>query len=93
MPRLLHLPGSERTFHRRLAPGRGGIGSLASAFSKVIADLVCIEETHQVSAGSVFEACGNHESHTYLYGSKEILNWMKKHPYKKLARVARRLTA
>lgn len=72
---------------------RGGIGSLASAFSQVVTDLVSIEEEYDLPAGQVLEACGNKTSNTHLYGSKEVFDWIKQHPRKKLEKVAKKLCA
>lgn len=72
---------------------RGGIGSLASAFSQVVTDLVAIEEEFGVPAGQVLEACGNKACDTHLYGSKDVFEWIQKHPLHKLKKVARRMTS
>ena len=70
---------------------RGGIGSLASAFSNVLTDLIHIEDKFNLPAGKVLEAMGNKLSETNLYGSKEVFEWVAKHSYKKLEQTARRI--
>ena len=67
---------------------RGGIGSLASAFSKVIIDLIKLEETINRPSGEVLESLGNTVSKTHLYGAKDIFNWISKHSYSKLIKRA-----
>jgi hypothetical protein len=67
---------------------RGGIGSLASAFSKVIIDLINLEETTNRPSGEVLESLGNKVSKTHLYGAKDIFNWISKHSYSRLIKRA-----
>jgi hypothetical protein len=70
---------------------RGGVGSLASAFAKVIADLIRIEEQIQRPAGEVLARMGNRLSETHLYGGKDIVRWVARHPYEKMLRYSRKL--
>ena len=63
---------------------RGGIGSLASAFSKVIVDLIKLEETTMRPSGEVLQLMNNPISTTHLYGSKDIFKWIEKHRYGRL---------
>ena len=69
---------------------RGGIGSLASAFSRVIIDLIKLEETINRPSGEVLESLGNTVSKTHLYGAKDIFNWISKHSYSKLIKKAKK---
>lgn len=69
---------------------RGGIGSLASAFSKVVVDLIKIEEVTNRPAGELLQSLGNRISKTHLYGSKDIYTWISKHNYSKLIKKAKR---
>lgn len=68
---------------------RGGIGSLASAFSKVLVDLIKLEETTNQPSGEVLQCMGNRISKTHLYGSKDIYKWISKHNYSKLIKKAK----
>ncbi|MEP6948353.1 MAG: NAD(P)-binding domain-containing protein [Ginsengibacter sp.] len=71
---------------------RGGIGTLASAFSKVIIDLIRIEEESDLPSGMVLRSTNNNSvSTTHLYGSKEIYSWIKKHNYKSMVKVSKKL--
>jgi len=70
---------------------RGGVGSLASAFSKVIVDLIRIEEESGLPSGIVLQAMNNKSSSTSLYASKEIYNWIKKHNYNSMAKISKRI--
>ena len=70
---------------------RGGIGSLASAFSKVIVDLIILEESTNLTSGEVLQSMGNPVSTTHLYGSKDVFNWIARHPYSKLIKRAKKL--
>ncbi|MEO8110501.1 MAG: hypothetical protein ABI594_10730, partial [Ginsengibacter sp.] len=71
---------------------RGGIGSLAVAFSKVIVDLIRIEEESDLPSGMVLKLINNNNiSTTHLHGSKEIYNWIKKHTYKSMVKIAKSL--
>ncbi|MEI9912510.1 MAG: hypothetical protein WDO71_24365 [Bacteroidota bacterium] len=69
---------------------RGGIGSLASAFSQVIIDLIKLEETTNRPSGEVLQLMGNTVSKTHLYGSKDIFSWIAKHPYARLIKKAKK---
>ncbi|MFI5131496.1 MAG: flavin-containing monooxygenase [Chitinophagales bacterium] len=69
---------------------RGGIGSLASAFSKVIVDLIKLEESTSLPSGFILQSMGNKMSKTHLYGSKDIYNWISKHTYSRLIKKAKR---
>jgi hypothetical protein len=68
---------------------RGGIGSLASAFSKAIVDLIKLEERINRPSGEILENLGNSISKTHLYGSDDILNWISKHPFSRLIKKAK----
>ena len=70
---------------------RGGVGSLASAFSKVIVDLIRIEEESGLPSGIILQAMNNKISSTNLYASKEIYSWIKKHNYKSMTNVSKRM--
>ena len=70
---------------------RGGVGSLASAFSKVIVDLIRIEEESGLPSGIILQAMNNKSSSTSLYASKEIYNWIKKHNYHSMAKISKRI--
>jgi hypothetical protein len=70
---------------------RGGVGSLASAFSKVIVDLIKIEEGSGLPSGMVLQSMNNKFSATNLYSSNEIISWIRKHSYKSMVKVAKRL--
>lgn len=70
---------------------RGGIGALASAFSKIIVDLIKIEEESGLPSGMIFKSINENISSTHLYGSKEIFQWIKKHNYKSLVKVSKKL--
>lgn len=70
---------------------RGGIGQLASAFSKVIADLIRVEEFSGQPAGLLLKMMGNKLSRTHLYGGREVLNWIGENSTNKLFRNAGRL--
>ncbi len=70
---------------------RGGVGSLASAFSKVIVDLIRIEEESGLPGGMILQTMNNKISSTNLYGSKEIYSWLKKHNYKSMAKISKRM--
>ncbi|HVG13042.1 MAG TPA: NAD(P)-binding domain-containing protein, partial [Flavisolibacter sp.] len=70
---------------------RGGVGSLASAFSKAIVDLISIEEESGLPSGLVLQEMKNTLSVTNLYSSKELYQWTKKHNYKTLSKVAKKL--
>ena len=69
---------------------RGGIGSLASAFSKVIVDLIKLEESTSLPSGLILQSIGNKMSKTHLYGSKDIYRWASKHTYSRLIKKAKR---
>ncbi len=69
---------------------RGGIGSLASAFSEVIADLIRVEEETGEPAGKYLMKSGNKIGTSHLYGSNEVFAWIKK--YQKLKRRNRLLS-
>lgn len=69
---------------------RGGIGSLASAFSKAIVDLVKLEEATNLPAGNILESIGSKVSKSHLYGSKEVYSWISKHTYSRLIKKAKR---
>ena len=68
---------------------RGGIGSLASAFSKVIVDLIKLEESTNLPSGAILQSMGNEVSKTHLYGSKDIYSWISKHTYSRLIKKAK----
>ncbi len=70
---------------------RGGIGALASEFSKVIVDLIKVEEESGLPSGMIFKSINENISSTNLYGSKEIYSWIKRHNYKSLVRVSKKL--
>ena len=70
---------------------RGGIGTLASAFSKVIVDLIRLEEESGLPSGMILGSVNNKISSTHLYGSKEIYHWINKHNYKSLVEVSKKL--
>ena len=70
---------------------RGGIGILAAAFSKVIVDLIKLEEEFNLPSGMVLKSMKNEISATHLYGSKEIFQWIKKHNYTTIAKFAGKL--
>ena len=67
---------------------RGGVGALASAFSKVITDLIRLEEISGQPAGLILKAMGNQISTTHLYGARDVLKWIAKHPYSRLLKYA-----
>jgi thioredoxin reductase len=72
---------------------RGGVGSLASAFAKVIVDLIKIEEESGLPSGRILQEMNNKISSTSLYGSKEISSWMKRHNYRSMAKMAKKVKA
>jgi len=72
---------------------RGGVGSLASAFAKVIVDLIKIEQESGLPSGTVLQEMNNKISSTNLYGSKEISSWMKRHNYKSMAKISKKVKA
>jgi hypothetical protein len=67
------------------------VGSLASAFSNVVVDLIRIEEEYGLPGGMVLQAMTNKISTTHLYGSKEIYAWIKKHNYNAMAKISNKL--
>jgi hypothetical protein len=69
---------------------RGGIGSLASAFSKAVVNLIRLEEEIDAPAGQVLAAMGNKACSTHLYAAKEIFTWIERHSYAKLISAYRR---
>ena len=70
---------------------RGGVGSLASAFAQVIVDLIKIEEESGLPSGRILQEMNNKISSTSLYGSKEISSWMKRHNYKSMSKMAKKV--
>lgn len=68
---------------------RGGIGSLASAFSKAITDLVKLEEITGQPSGKILQTMGNEASTTHLYGARDIHNWISRHTYSRLIKKAK----
>ncbi|RYG73327.1 NAD(P)/FAD-dependent oxidoreductase, partial [bacterium] len=70
---------------------RGGVGSLASAFSKVIVDLIIVEEKSGLPAGLVLQAMNNKISSTHLYGAKDIYSWIRKHNIKSISKISSKM--
>ena len=70
---------------------RGGIGTLASAFSKLIVDLIQVEEESGLPAGMIFKSVNEPVSTTHLYGSKEILQWINMQNYESLLKTSIKL--
>jgi hypothetical protein len=70
---------------------RGGVGSLASAFSNVIVDLIRIEEESGLPVGMILQEMNNKISSTNLYASKEIFSWIRKHNYNSMAKMGSRI--
>jgi hypothetical protein len=57
---------------------------------KAIVDLIKLEETTNRPSGEVLQWMGNTVSKTHLYGSKDIFNWIAKHPYSMLVKKAKK---
>jgi hypothetical protein len=63
---------------------RGGVGQLASAMSSKIVDFIKLEEACNQPAGKVLISMGCKISTTNLYGTNEILSWLRHYNLKRL---------
>ena len=86
-------PDYKGLFFLGWAETNGGVGMLAPVLSKFAVDLIKLEEETGYPSGKILKTMGNTESKKHVYGTNEVLNWISKHKYKKLKRMAHNMNS